>query len=76
MVEKLTKEAIREILAARFEEDVCTKLSMIPPPHQFKDIDKASRRIKRAIQDREAIAIVGDYDVVGGKWCGFCCGVC
>jgi single-stranded-DNA-specific exonuclease len=65
MVEKLTKEAIREILAARFEEDVCTKLSMIPPPHQFKDIDKASRRIKRAIQDREAIAIVGDYDVDG-----------
>ncbi|MBN2964082.1 single-stranded-DNA-specific exonuclease RecJ [Sulfurospirillum sp. T05] len=65
MAEKLTKEAIAEILAARFEEDVCTKLSMIPPPHQFKDIDKAAARIKRAIEAKEPIAIVGDYDVDG-----------
>ncbi|MBE0495604.1 MAG: single-stranded-DNA-specific exonuclease RecJ [Campylobacterales bacterium] len=65
MVRRLTKEAIREILAARFEEDVCTKLSTIPPPHHFKDIDKAAQRIKRAIEQKESIAIVGDYDVDG-----------
>jgi single-stranded-DNA-specific exonuclease len=65
MVNPLTKAAIREMLAARFEEDVCTKLSLIPPPSQFKDIDKAAQRIQKAIETGESIAIVGDYDVDG-----------
>ncbi len=61
----LTKEDIYNILSKRFKEDRCTKLSMLPPPHLFKDITKAVKRIKKAIDEKEKIAIVGDYDVDG-----------
>jgi single-stranded-DNA-specific exonuclease len=62
---KLTKEAVREILSARFATDLHTKLSLIPQPFALKDIEKAARRIKQAIDENERIAIVGDYDVDG-----------
>ncbi len=65
MARKLTKSDIREILASRFADDECKKLSDIPMPHSFKDIDKAAKRIKKAIDKKEKIAIVGDYDVDG-----------
>jgi len=65
MARKLDKAAIKEILAARFETDKCTKLSLIPPPHHFKDIHKASKRIGQAIKAGATIGIVGDYDVDG-----------
>ncbi|MDR2790829.1 MAG: single-stranded-DNA-specific exonuclease RecJ [Campylobacteraceae bacterium] len=62
---KLTKEAIREILQKRFKDDCHTKLSLIPSPFMFKDMQKAALRIKEAIEKREKIVIVGDYDVDG-----------
>ncbi|MDR1976572.1 MAG: single-stranded-DNA-specific exonuclease RecJ [Campylobacteraceae bacterium] len=62
---KLTKEAVREILQQRFAKDCHTKLSLIPPPYAFKDMQKAALRIKEAIEKREKIVIVGDYDVDG-----------
>ena len=65
MTERLTKETIRHLLASRFADDECTKLSMMPSPHLFKDIEKAAKRIKQAIENSESIAIVGDYDVDG-----------
>lgn len=65
MGKKLTKEDIRRLLAQRFASDECRKLGEIPTPESFKDIDIASKRIKKAIQNREKIAIVGDYDVDG-----------
>jgi single-stranded-DNA-specific exonuclease len=65
MGRKLTKAAIEEILAARFETDRCTKLSLIPQPHHFKDIHKATARIAQAIKEGTTIGIVGDYDVDG-----------
>lgn len=65
MVEKLDKEAIRDILASRFKTDKCTKLSLIPQPCCFKDIDKATKRIVEAIKLQTPIGIVGDYDVDG-----------
>ncbi len=61
----LTKEDIFNILSKRFEKDKCKKLSMLPSPFLFKDIEKAAKRIKEAISKREKIAIVGDYDVDG-----------
>ncbi len=62
---KLTKKDIRDILSNRFKDDTCTKLEELPKPNIFKDIDKASARIIRAIKNGENIAIVGDYDVDG-----------
>ena len=65
MARLLTKEDIRLILQSRFENDECTRLGEIPKPSSLKDIAKASKRIVRAIQSQERIAIVGDYDVDG-----------
>ncbi|WP_281951864.1 single-stranded-DNA-specific exonuclease RecJ [Nitrosophilus kaiyonis] len=61
---KLTKKKIYEILLKRFEEGF-VKLSSLPSPHSLKDAKKASLRVKKAIENREKIAIVGDYDVDG-----------
>lgn len=38
---------------------------LLPPPHKFKDMDKAVKRILLAIQRQEKITIYGDYDVDG-----------
>ncbi len=62
---KLTKKDIKELLASRFVDDECTKLGEIPTPDTFKDINRATKRIKEAIKNGEKIAIVGDYDVDG-----------
>ncbi len=64
-MKRLSKDNIREILSKRFEGDEFVTLSSIPPPHSFKDITKASSRIKRAIDNGEKITVVGDYDVDG-----------
>ena len=61
----LSKEDVRKILSARFKDDTCNCLGEIPKPDSFKDIDKASSRIVTAINNKENIAIVGDYDVDG-----------
>ena len=65
MGELLSKEDIKTILAARFKDDTCGCLGDIPKPGSFKDIDKASSRIIEAIEKKQKIAIVGDYDVDG-----------
>ena len=65
MGELLTKEDIRKILSDRFKDDTCNCLGEIPKPNSFKDIDKASSRIIEAINKKQTIAIVGDYDVDG-----------
>jgi single-stranded-DNA-specific exonuclease len=64
-MDKLNKRAIRELLQERFAKDRHTKLSLIPQPFLFKDIKKAAERIKKAMENREKITIVGDYDVDG-----------
>ncbi len=61
----LSKEDVRKILESRFKDDSCICLSDMPKPESFKDIDKASSRIIKAIRNHERIAIVGDYDVDG-----------
>jgi len=61
----LTKEEIKRILQSRFDKDDCTRLGEIPKPSSLKDIGRASKRIVKAINDKERIAIVGDYDVDG-----------
>jgi single-stranded-DNA-specific exonuclease len=65
MSQVLSKLEIYNLLNQRFAKDKYTKLSQIPHPSSFKDIQKATKRIKQAIENKEKIYIVGDYDVDG-----------
>ena len=58
----LTKEQIEQILSSRIEE-----ISSLQIPHfsLLGDIEKAAKRIAKAIKKNEKIVIVGDYDVDG-----------
>ena len=62
---KITKSALFNILKARHENSQYSRLAHIPDPTGFKDITKATQRIKQAIMHQEPITIVGDYDVDG-----------
>ncbi len=62
---KITKSKLHEILSARNCNNPYSKLADIPKPDSFKDIKKATSRIKKAILNKETITIVGDYDVDG-----------
>ena len=62
---KITKTRLFELLSARHQGNPYTKLADIPSPDSFKDIKKATTRIKSAILNNEPITIVGDYDVDG-----------
>lgn len=62
---KVTKNRLFELLSARHSNNLYSRLADIPTPDNFKDIKKASTRIKTAILNKETITIVGDYDVDG-----------
>jgi single-stranded-DNA-specific exonuclease len=61
----LTKKDVLEILEARFKDDTITSLSKLPHPHTMPNSQKAAKRIKEALLNKEKITIVGDYDVDG-----------
>ncbi len=61
---KLSKTRLHEILSQRFSTGF-KKLSDIPNPALLHDGIKSAKRIALAIQNREKIYIVGDYDVDG-----------
>jgi len=62
---KITKQRLFEILNARHLNNPYSKLADFPSPNSFKDIDIATKRVKKAITNKEQITIVGDYDVDG-----------
>lgn len=62
---KITKQRLFEILSSRHLNNPYSKLASIPTPNNFKDIDIATKRVKKAIECGEKITIVGDYDVDG-----------
>ncbi len=64
MHKKLTLKALEIVLQERFKEGFLS-LKDLPHPSTFKDMDRATRRIVSAIQNREKITIIGDYDVDG-----------
>ena len=64
MTEHLTLKALETQLQARFKEGFLS-LKDLPKPSAFKDMDRATERIVAAIQKREKITIIGDYDVDG-----------
>ena len=65
MESRLKKEDIEEILSKRFADDSCNSLADIPHPTELKDVEKAAKRVKIAIENNEKIAVVGDYDADG-----------
>lgn len=64
-MKKINKIKLRELLSARHEENEYKSLADIPKPTELKDITKAAKRVKKAIDNCETITIVGDYDVDG-----------
>ncbi|HJE03539.1 Single-stranded-DNA-specific exonuclease RecJ [Aliarcobacter thereius] len=64
-MQKITKQRLVSILNARHLNNPYSKLASIPSPDNFKDIKKASQRVKKAINNNERITIIGDYDVDG-----------
>jgi single-stranded-DNA-specific exonuclease len=64
MYTQLTLQALERLLDKRFEEGFLS-LRDLPQPSSFKDMVKATERIVSAIQNKEKITIIGDYDVDG-----------
>ncbi len=64
-MQKVNKKELFDILSARHENNEFSRLADIPNPNTFKDITKATQRVKQAILNNETITIVGDYDVDG-----------
>jgi len=64
MVKPLTLSRLETLLTKRFEEGFLS-LRDLPQPSSFKDMDKATERIVTAMQNKEKITIIGDYDVDG-----------
>lgn len=64
MVQPLTLTGLETLLNKRFEEGFLS-LRDLPQPSLFKDMDRATERIVSAMQNREKITIIGDYDVDG-----------
>jgi single-stranded-DNA-specific exonuclease len=62
----LTKTKIKKILSERIKE---VSASNIPHFSLLKDIKKSSLRVKEAIEKKEKIVVVGDYDVDGTTSC-------
>jgi len=60
----ITLHALEQLLETRFKEGFLS-LKDLPHPSAFKDMEKATERIVRAIREKEKIAIIGDYDVDG-----------
>ena len=60
----LTVDELYRLLARRFDSEE-KRLKDIPSPTLLKDAEKAAERIAQAIQNKERITLIGDYDVDG-----------
>ena len=62
---KITPTQIVKKLQRRFSKDGYLSLADLPKPSKFKDMDRATARIVKAIHTGEKIVLIGDYDVDG-----------
>jgi single-stranded-DNA-specific exonuclease len=70
--DELGRDLVEQLLLARGVEEADlarhrapTIRDFLPNPSEFKDMDKAARRLADAVEAAETIAIFGDYDVDG-----------
>ncbi len=61
----ITPQQIEKKLHERFFINGFLSLSDLPKPSTFKDMDRATARIIKAIHTGEKIMLIGDYDVDG-----------
>ena len=68
----LSDDLVTQLLLARgvprddlLRQRAPTLREFLPDPSHLQDMDKAAARIARAIRNREAVAVYGDYDVDG-----------
>ena len=64
---KITKNRLFELLSARHLNNPYSKLADIPSPDNFKDIHIATKRIKKAILEKETITGDELNELVFGK---------
>jgi len=62
---KITPHSLQKLLHSRFDADGFLSLKDLPHPTLLKDLQKATNRIKEAIEKKEKIILIGDYDVDG-----------
>ena len=62
---KIDYRSLENHLYERFNIDGFLSLKDLPPPDQLKDMQRATKRIKKAIDNKEKIVLIGDYDVDG-----------
>lgn len=62
---KIDPKEIERKLQERFSVDGFLSLANLPKPSEFKDMQKATDRIVKAIQKNQKIILIGDYDVDG-----------
>ncbi len=62
---KITPNSLEKILHSRFDKDGFLSLKDLPHPTLLKDLQKATDRIILAIEKKEKIILIGDYDVDG-----------
>ncbi len=63
--QKIDYRSLEEHLYQRFDIDGFLSLKDLPSPNQLKDMERATERIKKAIDSGEKIVVIGDYDVDG-----------
>ena len=61
----ITPQQINKKLKERFFINGFLSLADLPNPSTFKDMDRATARIVKAIHTNEKIILIGDYDVDG-----------
>jgi len=61
----ITPREIQKKLEERFFINGFLSLADLPKPSTFKDMERATTRIVRAINNNEKIMLIGDYDVDG-----------
>ena len=61
----ITPYQIEEKLKKRFAKTGFLSLANLPSPSTFKDMERATARIIKAIHTNEKIILIGDYDVDG-----------